>query len=148
MYEQHDGQIPAPSITQDPTSHNPFCLLYMHFGPAPLSTQDGTELEWVLLHGNCRRACREHAVLFGKVSDLKGKYVVWRGTLTVWVTKRGTETCWHGTALDSHWILHCAPLHSTEMSGRMQKRCLYLHTYFWQHRQKYLKNILDLLQKN
>jgi len=50
----------------------------MHFGPAPLSTWDGTELEWVLLRRNCSRPCRERALPFGKASNLKGKWcVVW-----------------------------------------------------------------------
>lgn len=71
--------IAAPSVTQDPTSRNPFCLLHVRFGPAPLSTWDGTELEWVLRCGNSRRACGEHGPSFGKVSELKGKWdLVWK----------------------------------------------------------------------
>lgn len=88
MPEQHDGQITAPTITQDPTSS--------HFGPAPLSTWNGTELEWVLLHGHCRRACRERGPLFGVpcFSNLKG---AWSGRWTqrACVTRRGTGPCWH-----------------------------------------------------
>lgn len=49
--QAHNGQIAAPSITQGPLSCRPFCVLHSHFGPAPLSTRDGTELEQVLMCG-------------------------------------------------------------------------------------------------
>lgn len=51
MHKQHNGQIAAPSITQGPLSYRPFCVLHSHCGPAPLSTQDGTELEQALMCG-------------------------------------------------------------------------------------------------
>lgn len=145
MHEQHDGQIAAPSVTQDSTSQNPSHLLHVHFGPAPLSTWDGTELEWVLCCGNCRRACRERGPSFGKVFELKGKWdLVWKMDKNSVGHQEG-----HGDVPAQPWTADefCSVPLCTARGCPSRGTSLYLHTYFWQHRQKYTHPFAEELEE-